>query len=292
MTQLSYNAGHWTINHNVFCAHNHQNNGLATWHGQTFGGQCAFALLGPDIMAPAGATHNAPTAVGPGWNAAWPHAGAPGMYFTQDATFNWKRGHLINGEWGGSGANWDNLTPLTSTANSNHKTIENRMRVLLSSFEAFERSGHQPYWYCIRYWVQVSNTPFAAAPAPAINLYSYAPNSIKITWRIYRLTKPVLGAGTTAGAADAAATGAIAAPAAAGMAQATNAQIAADLNGMPAGAPPACLPNSPANTADMAATALAVAGGAAPPYYNIPAGWPPIPAISNGQDGQCVIYQS
>lgn len=297
MTKICYDGVHWTSDHVLFKYAGMRRGPLATWHGQTFGGTCAYAFLGPDLKMPGGASHNPPKATGPGWDQAWTHAaaGGPPCQFTTDPNgITWVRGHLVNGEWGGPGDYWENLTPLTSQGNANHKTIENLLKTYLENFKNFDQSnaGHRAYWYCLQYWVQVSNVPWAAAPATMNDLYSYAPNMIKATWRIKRLAKPVGAAGTTASAHFVASVTHVDQPPAGTLTPATGAQIAADLPHMPAGAAPAFLTATPANAVEFAATAAAVAAGGVPPYHAIPAGWPGIPAAANPFDGECVIYQT
>ncbi len=182
---------HWTTDQTLFTNARDAHGPLAVRHGQHFGGSSAYALLGPDICITGGATNHTPSATGAGWDSQWAHAnaGGPAIWFTQDGTNSWKRGHLINAEWGGSGSNWNNLVPLTSRGNSNHKTVENRMKVYLQNFRAFDKNGNNNYWYGLQYWVQASVDPWAAHPAPIGDLYSYAPNMIKVTWRIVVLPK-------------------------------------------------------------------------------------------------------
>src|SRR5262249_6004277 len=110
-----FNGGtHWTSDSAVFTSARDVHGPLAVRHGQNFGGTSAYAVLGPDICMTGGATNHTPTATGRGWDAAWGNAaaGGPAIYFTQDGANSWKRGHLINAEWGGSGSQWENLVPL------------------------------------------------------------------------------------------------------------------------------------------------------------------------------------
>lgn len=283
MSKIRYNGALWTPDNPVFASRMQAQGPLALWHGQNMGGTSAYALLGPDIERPGGRTHNPPNAVGAGWDQAWangpPGGAGPNLCFTQDANNNWYRGHLINGEWDGSGANWNNLTPLTSQGNANHRTVETRMRVYLQNFRAFDTSanGHKTYWYALHYWVQVSTVPWAAAPAAAGNLYSYCPNMIRVTWRIVRINKPVAGLGTTPMVALATAGANIDAAAKPG---ATPAQIAVDLVNIPANNIPAALTNNAVNLA-------AVGGG----VYALPPGAPPISPVASPYDGSVEIFQ-
>lgn len=284
MSKICYDGAHWTPDSPVFASRSQRQGPLAVWHGQQMGGTSAYALLGPDIERPGGRTHNPPTALGAGWDQAWgnapPAGGGPGFPFTQDAANNWFRGHLINGEWNGSGALWNNLTPLTAQANANHRTVEMRMRVFLQNFRAFDGmgNGHSAYWYALHYWVQVSTAPWAAPPAAVGNLYAYCPNMIKVTWRIVRINKPVGAPGTTAMAALAAAGAAIDVAAKVG---ATPANIAFDLPNIPLHGVPAALTNNIANAA-------AVGGG----VFALPAGAPAIPAAASPYDGTVEIFQN
>ena len=95
----------------------------------------------------------------------------------------------MNGEWGGPGGNWKNLTPLTATANANHKTIEQYMKSYLKSSLSFEREKKPPNWYALLYAVQCSKDSFATKPAKNV-LYSYAPKFIRVTWRAVEIEKP------------------------------------------------------------------------------------------------------
>lgn len=283
MTKLRYDHVHWTPHNDVFMARGHAHGPLAVWQaGQTFGGSSAYALLGPDIERPNGRTHNPPSALGPGWDLAWLHAppvgGGPAFPFTLDANNIWYRGHLINGEWGGSGGNWNNLTPLTAQANANHRTVENRLRVYLQNFRAFNEmgSGHQTYWYALQYWVQVATAPWSAAPAVG-DLYSYCPNMIKVTWRVVTIAKPM---GAMGGNAMTALNAAGAAIDAAVKTQAAGGGIGADMPNIPVHGIAAVLTLNAANLAD--------AGGG---VHALPGTAPAIPAANSPYDGSVEIFQ-
>lgn len=283
MTKLRYDHVHWTPHHDVFTARGHRQGPLAVWQaGQTFGGTSAYALLGPDIERPGGRTNNVPSATGPGWDLAWSHAppagAGPTFPFTQDGTTSWKRGHLINAEWAGSGANWNNLTPLTTQANANHRTVEGRLRLYLQNFRAFNEmgAGHATYWYALQYWVQVSTLPWSSAPAVG-DLYSYCPNMIRATWRVVRITKPV---GAMGGNAMTAVNGAGAAIDAAVKTQATAAGIGGDMPNINVHGIPAVLTFNLANQGE--------AGGAVHP---VPGAAPAIPPVSSPYDGSVEIFQ-
>lgn len=165
--------------------------GLALRQGKHFGATCASAVLGPDLCLIGSQSHrNTPTAMGPVWSTT--SHGKPAITFRQDKTFVWKRGHLINGRWGGPGNLWSNLTPLTSTANANHRTVEGLMDQFLQLCQNYEDSAHQYQWYGIYYAVRCSAAPFSD---PTItndfNLYSYAPAFLKVYWRAITITKPI-----------------------------------------------------------------------------------------------------
>ena len=62
-------------------------------------------------------------------------------------------------------------------------------------YASLRYDDQQPYktdWYGILYVVQRSQTPWADAPAAQNNLYSYAPEFIKVSWRAISITKPNL----------------------------------------------------------------------------------------------------
>lgn len=163
---------------------------LSIRQGRNFGASSASVILGPDIMMPGGQTNNPPTATGYPWNNPPTFAGGPPVTFSEDVLHTWIRGHLVNGRWGGPGNNWANLTPLTTIANPNHASVEAYMdRYLVSSLN-YENAGYRNEWYGIYYAVQCSANPFAAVPANN-DLYSYAPEFIKITWRAVSIPKPV-----------------------------------------------------------------------------------------------------
>lgn len=282
MSKIQYTPANWTPDQVLFTSRRQAHGPLAIRNGRPIGGTSAYALLGPDIAMPGGLTNNPPTAVGPGWNAPWGGAGGPPLSFVQDTNQTWVRGHLINGEWNGSGANWNNLVPLTAVANANHKFVEGRMKVYLQKFRAFDQNnngGHNPYWYGLQYWVQASLDPWAAAPALANDLYAYAPNMIKITWRLVTLPKPA--AGLWGGNAMAAVAGTPAwidvTPV---LTPATAATIVPDLPTIPGHNIPAVLVNNAAN--------VAAAGGL---VYALPPGAPAIPAVASAYDGEVEIMQ-
>ncbi|TWS96630.1 hypothetical protein [Reyranella sp. CPCC 100927] len=280
MTKIQYSVGKWTSDSNLFTKRRDTPGPLAIRHGRTFGGTSAYALLGPDLTMPGLATKNAPSATGPGWDTPWTGMGGPGLTFTEDTNETWVRAHLINGEWSGSGANWNNLVAMTSCGNANHKWVEARMKTYLQNFRAFDlhsNGGHNNYWYALQYWVQASTDPWAAVPA-AGDLYSYAPNMIKVTWRIVTVAKPAPGAWATSWGAVAAIPGWIEAHAV--VAPATIATIGPDLPNIPLNNIPPVLVNNAANVAGV--------GGAT---YGLPAGAPAIPGTGSVYDGAVEIMQ-
>ncbi len=163
---------------------------LSVRQGRNFGASCCWVVLGPDIMMPGGQTKDPPKATGYPFTDPATFAGGPSVTFDQDSTYVWVRGHLVNDRWGGTGSDWRNLTPLTKTANANHATIEDYMDRYLTNSLSYENADHRNSWYGIYYAVQCSVNPFAAVPA-ANNLYSYAPEFIKVSWRAVSVRKPV-----------------------------------------------------------------------------------------------------
>ena len=173
-----------------FTMENYFRGHLRLVHGMSFGGSWAECVLGPDIAAPGGIiTTNQPSVGGEGWDTAWNSPPVrPGHTFLQDQR-TWRRGHLINGEWGGPGNNWRNLTPLTSQANSWHTGVENAMRNFMNAAYSYDTNGnYKNNWYGIHYRVVRSINPFAD-PANAANLYSYAPSHLFVSWRAIVLPK-------------------------------------------------------------------------------------------------------
>jgi len=281
MTKIQYTAGKWTPDSNLFTTRREAHGPLAVRNGRTMGATSAYALLGADLAMPGLATKSPPSATGPGWDAPWAGAGGPGICFTQDGNQTWVRAHLINGEWGGSGTNWNNLVPMTSGGNANHKWVEARMKVYLQNFRAFDlnsNGGHNNYWYALQYWVQASQDPWAAPPAAAANLYSYAPDMIKVTWRLVTVAKPAAGTWLSSGAATGATPAWVEANAV--LVPATVATIVPDLPNIPANNIPAVLVNNAANVAGI--------GGL---VYATPPGAPAIPAAASAYDGTVEIMQ-
>lgn len=152
---------------------------LSTWLGGiAFGASQAYALLGPDLKMPGQTQINPPTATHNIWTG-----------LANDAGYVWIRGHLINGRWGGVGNNWLNLTPLTVAANANHAYIESVIDNFLSACLTYEDANYRTHWYGVYYSVQCSLEPLALHPTP-LDLYSYAPAFIKVSWRAISIQKP------------------------------------------------------------------------------------------------------
>lgn len=162
-------------------------------HGKSFAASSGECFLGPDIAMYGGTTNNnQPTATGEGWDTPWIGINRPGHVFTQDQ-YGWRRGHLINGEWGGSGSDWRNLIPLTPQANSWHTGVENSMRAFLAACYSYDTTGaYKNDWYGIHYRVVRSVDPLAD-PTNRNNLYSYAPSHINVCWRAVRFPKAAGG---------------------------------------------------------------------------------------------------
>ncbi|MFJ7792866.1 hypothetical protein [Pseudomonas sp. NPDC096950] len=159
-------------------------------HGKSMGATWAHCILGPDIAAPGGIqVNNQPSIGGEGWNTPWIGMGFPGHTFVEDVV-SWKRAHLINGEWGGSGSQWNNLTILSSQANSWHTGIENHIRNFLNACRNFDLHNPMPnYWVGVEYQVVRSTDTYAIPPANMNDLYTYVPSHIVVRWRAVSLPK-------------------------------------------------------------------------------------------------------
>lgn len=159
-------------------------------HGKSMGATWAHCILGPDIAAPGGIqVNNQPSIGGEGWNTPWVGMGFPGHTFVEDVV-SWKRAHLINGEWGGSGSQWNNLTILSSQANSWHTGIENHIRNFLNACRNFDLHNPMPnYWVGVEYQVVRSTDTYAIPPANMNDLYTYVPSHIVVKWRAVGLPK-------------------------------------------------------------------------------------------------------
>jgi hypothetical protein len=152
-----------------------------------FGATTGSILLGPDLAMGQGPV-NAPSIGGTYWDT----ANRTGETFLNNVGYVWIRGHLINGRWGGSGGTWNNLTPLTALANSNHKTVEKYMDDYIIACLNYERAADRDFWYGVYYSVRCSVNPLSdVASTNNNNLHSYAPEFIKVSWRAIVMTKPV-----------------------------------------------------------------------------------------------------
>lgn len=266
------NGAHWSTEQAIFTITREAHGALSARQITTFGASSASAILGPDLCMPGQQLPNVPTAVGPLWNQLLPHG--PNVTFATDGNYQWKRGHLINGRWGGSGANWNNLTALTQIANANHATVEGYIDNFLTASLAYEQAAHRNTWYGVYYCVQCSVAPFSAAlQTNNANLYSYAPAFIKISWRAVAITKPVNQTAQNA---------------AAGMGGIGYAGVPAPL--------PFAVPAKPAvmvGLGGVAVPALPVAGNAAGGAVlgALPVGFP-VAIPGNGFDGSIEIHQT
>lgn len=180
----------WSTDQPMFTTTQYQAGALAVRQIANFAGTCASAVLGPDLVMPGQQGSNVPTATGAPWDRLL--NGGPPVTFVQDGTHAWIRGHLVNGRWGGPGGSWNNLVPLTGVANSNHATVESYIDAYLAASHQYEHSGQRDAWYGVYYCVQASASPFShPATTNNQNLYSYAPEFIRIRWRAVRIAKPV-----------------------------------------------------------------------------------------------------
>lgn len=184
------------VNQNFFTIMRQQSGQEIQRHNYAMGASWAYAVIGPDSQDIGALQTNNPTAQKPGFTSGWVGVNKPDTIFSTNRTQGgdtWVRGHMINGTWGGSGASWRNLTPLTKTANSNHETIENHMKNYLTASRRYEMGSNtqRTSWYGIQYVVECSNNPLADNNTDvATNLYAYAPEFIRVTWRAIRILKP------------------------------------------------------------------------------------------------------
>jgi len=193
------NNPHWSTNQPIFLGAQYQAGPVAVRQIANFGASAVAAILGPDLIMPGQQGNNLPTAGGAPWDQLL--AGGPPLTFTQDNVNTWIRGHMINGRWGGPGNTWQNLVPLTTGANANHATVEAYMDAFLAASYAYETGGQRDAWYGLYYCVQSSVNPFSdATMTNNQNLYSYAPEFIRILWRAVRILKPVNVSTATAAA--------------------------------------------------------------------------------------------
>ncbi|SDW17065.1 hypothetical protein [Lysobacter enzymogenes] len=258
---------HWSTNQPMFTLARAQLGALAVRQIANFGASSASAVLGPDLAMPGQQGNNVPTAVGAPWNQLL--IGGPPLSFVQDQTYPWIRGHLINGRWGGPGNNWQNLVPLTGVGNANHATVEGYIDGFIAACYQYELGGQRPSWYGVYYCVQASVSPFSdPTMTNAQNLYSYAPEFIRVSWRAVSIVKPVnVSTGNAAGNINNYA-----------------------VNAVPAFPMGFVLPQLPAvmNGTQVLPAAGNVAGGAV--LGALPPGFPA--AQANGFDGWIEIHQS
>src|SRR5262245_19505849 len=147
------------------------------------GSQLVVAILGPDLGD--GRKRGSSTASGKSLSRV-----ISGLNRTSPGR-SWVAGHLLNGEWGGSGTDPKNLTPLTSEANSNHETFEGHIKNLLvvcNQIDNDQNSAALAYWYAVEYKVEVSATTFAQTPAHD-DWHSYAYSHITIKYRVVTVDK-------------------------------------------------------------------------------------------------------
>lgn len=201
MSQIIYNGWpntpRWCADTAMFLIAHKQQGPLATREITKFAASCAAAVLGPDLKMSGQEETNAPSVGGPPWDT--PLNKGPAETFAGDRRPGWIRGHLVNGRWHGRGDTWQNLVPLTSVANTNHATVEGYIDNYLLACHRYEDAAHRDDWYGVYYCVQASANPFSD---PSVtnpkNLYSYAPEFIRITWRAVRIAKPHNVSPTTA----------------------------------------------------------------------------------------------
>ncbi|CDY77278.1 hypothetical protein BGLT_06190 [Caballeronia glathei] len=104
-------------------------------------------------------------------------------------TKDWKAGHLLNEELGGDGQNAANLTPLTSKANSAHKSFESHIKRMLLQCHRIDREDKAcTHWYGVEYKVQVSHDRYSA-PFDADLIDSYVALFISIEYKYIKIEK-------------------------------------------------------------------------------------------------------
>lgn len=179
---------------NFFCLERTDFGGEVLRQNYRCGASWAYSLIGPDVKRPGSQQTNTPNVSKAGFTSGWSGKNRPDTIFSTNryGTDKWILGHLINGAWGGSGKDWRNLTPLTHTANMNHKTIEGHLNNFLAASYSYETGNNvRPAWYGIEYLVECSVAPFAANNVDvSTNLYAYAPEFIRVTWRAIQINKP------------------------------------------------------------------------------------------------------
>lgn len=184
-----------TMEGNFFCLLDSFNGVEVQRQNYASGANWAYGILGPDNFRPGSLQTNKPTAKKPGFTSGWVGPNRPSTTFYTNRFNNgsWILGHLMNGAWGGSGSSWRNLTPLSHVANSNHKTIETQMNNYLSASYSYDvnSNNYRPSWYGIEYLVECSINPLAANNVNVpTNLYAYAPEFIRVSWRAIEILKP------------------------------------------------------------------------------------------------------
>ncbi|MGI0508662.1 hypothetical protein ABY44_37150 [Burkholderia sp. ZZQ-2] len=164
--------------------------------GRAFGASWATGLIGPDF-------YNQPGKMPDGypWNGKPPSNTWPPEPFNENTyhydgtpprkTDTWIRAHLINQGMGGN-TDWKNLAPFTKIGNSNHETVETFIRNFLTaslSWDNGRSDDSSTRWIGVYYCAQCAVEPLSHQIAQT-DLYSYAPNFIKLTWRAVSLDKP------------------------------------------------------------------------------------------------------
>lgn len=184
-----------TMEGNFFCLVESRNGPEIQRQNYASGARWAYGILGPDNFRPGSLQTNKPTAKKPGFTSGWVGQNRPATTFYTNRFNNggWILGHMMNGAWGGSGSSWQNLTPLSHVGNSNHKTIETQMNNFLSASYSYDvnSNNYRPSWFGIEYLVECSVNPLAANNVNvSTNLYAYAPEFIRVTWRAIEIPKP------------------------------------------------------------------------------------------------------
>jgi hypothetical protein len=103
----------------------------------------------------------------------------------------WIAGHLLNEEMGGQGDRDENLTPLTTRANSAHKAYEAHIKKMLLQCHRIDREKKEiDAWYGVHYRVNVSTRPVFQDL-----IDTYVASHISIEYRYIKIEKkrfPVL----------------------------------------------------------------------------------------------------
>ncbi|NGZ29591.1 MAG: hypothetical protein G8345_22215 [Magnetococcales bacterium] len=107
----------------------------------------------------------------------------------EDGEYSWIRGHLLNDNMGGDGHEVRNLTPLTSAANSEHKTYEGKIKDGITKCRQYhDLHKSDDYWYGIEYTVTVSTEPYQKTKP-----YNLAPEHISVTAKAAKKKKDGTG---------------------------------------------------------------------------------------------------